>query len=197
MAKFEARQYRRYNESELQNYTRKELNALYRQYRNVANKRLAAIGKSEEFRESMTYRANVGQYSKAPSTLSRAEIVGKIAQASRMLSAQAGSLSGLQAQAEKTVQTLQAAGFTYVTRENLREFGEFMEFARAKYGRKYYGSEQVADLYDIAKGKGITVQAIYREFSLWRDKRYQLVRLEPGDYRSGREIRLGLGIEEE
>lgn len=197
MAKFEARQYRRYNESELQNYTRKELNALYRQYRNVANKRLAAIGKSEEFRESMTYRANVGQYGKAPSALSRAEIVGKIAQASRMLSAQAGSLSGLQAQADKTVQTLQAAGFTYVTRENLREFGEFMEYARTRFGRKYYGSEQIADLYDIAKGKGISPQALYREFSLWRDIRHKLAMIEPGDYRSGAEIRRALGIAED
>lgn len=197
MAKFEARQYRRYNEAELQNYTRKELNALYRQYRNVANKRLAAIGKSEEFRESMTYRANVGQYSKAPSALSRAEIVGKIAQASRMLSAQAGSLSGLQAQAEKTVQTLQAAGFTYVTRENLREFGEFMEYARARFGKKYYGSEQVADLYDIAKGKGISPQALYREFATWRENRQMLLQLPPGEYRSGAEIRRALGIAED
>lgn len=197
MAKFKPKTYRRYNEAELQNLTRRELNALYREYRATANKRLAAIGKSEEFRESLTYRANIGQYDVAPSKLTRAELTGKIAQVSRMLSAVTGSLTGLREQANATVESLQNAGYNFITRENLREFGEFMEYARAKLGKKYYGSEQTADLYDIAQEKGISIDVLYREFETWRRNRNVLAQLPAGDYKTGADIRQALGIQED
>lgn len=70
----------------------------------------------------------------------------------------------------KTINTLESHGYA-IPRENLKDFGDFMEFARDRWkGRKMPPSDYVASIYETASKKGISAKTLMREFRTWLDE---------------------------
>lgn len=70
----------------------------------------------------------------------------------------------------KTINTLESHGYS-IPRENLKDFGDFMEFARDRWkGRKMPPSDYVASIYESVSKKGISAKTLMREFRTWLDE---------------------------
>ena len=83
--------------------------------------------------------------------------------------------SGYELRREKTLETLRLKGgaYTYITEENIDEFGRYMEALREKYDleRGSRGSEQAVMLFKAYKQNGIAGEDIIRDFKLWQKNR--------------------------
>lgn len=74
------------------------------------------------------------------------------------------SISGWKDIEKKTVASLQAHGYN-ITKENLANFGEYMEIMREKFGSKIFPSEEVAERYPEYEFGELSAEEIYREIT--------------------------------
>lgn len=85
----------------------------------------------------------------------------------RFASAKTSSVSGFNAMRDKQVNALQAAGYEFVNRTNLREFGEFMDWFRSRKEGKAYGSNTVAAAFNLAAKQQIPPDELQRHFRFY------------------------------
>lgn len=78
--------------------------------------------------------------------------------------------------------------------ERIKEFGEFMEWARSLVIGTLASSDEVADLYEQATVRGIRVATLKRDFERWMAVRSELEGIPVLSGLSSREIRKRLGI---
>lgn len=83
--------------------------------------------------------------------------------------------SGYESRREKTLETLRLKGgaYTYINKDNIDEFGMYMDALREKYDleRGSRGSEQAVMLFKAYKQNGIAGEDIIRDFKLWQSQR--------------------------
>lgn len=85
----------------------------------------------------------------------------------RYASAKTSSVSGFNAMRDKQVNALQAAGYDFVNRGNLRQFGEFMDYFRDRKDSKSFGSGTVAKAFSMAAKKGINPKQLEQHFKFY------------------------------
>ena len=94
-----------------------------------------------------------------------------------MLTSVRGSVTGLRKWETQQVEHFHELGLTFITKSNLREFGEFMEQARIESLDKIYGSEQVTKLFGQSVKKGIDSKSIMEDFKFFMDNLEELQKL--------------------
>lgn len=139
----------------------------YQRLRRVAEKRLARLGASE-FADSEAYRRNAGKFTPLSQVSSNRELGALLYQVKGFLDARRSSVTGQRAIIKEQLETLHEHGYTFVTKSNLKAFGEFMETARAAAGGRLYASDRVAEMYDAAERKGIPPEQLMENFNFWR-----------------------------
>lgn len=137
----------------------------YSRLRKIINERLKTI-EGSEYEESQTYLRNIGKY-KPIKELTQGQIKGLLWEASKMLQAETGTLTGLRRADRRRVASLQEHGFTGITMKNIRQFGHFMEAWRSREELRGYGSPTAAELYNAVVHKGLDPQEVMKEFSFW------------------------------
>lgn len=85
----------------------------------------------------------------------------------RFVSAKTSSVSGFNAMRDKQINSLQAAGYDFVNRGNLRQFGEFMEFFRNRAESKHWGSHVVATAFNQAAKQKISPEELEKHFKFY------------------------------
>ena len=85
----------------------------------------------------------------------------------RFASAKTSSVSGFNAMRDKQIDALQAAGYDFVNRSNLREFGEFMDYFRDRKQGKSFGSGTVAKAFSLAAKQKISSEELKRHFNFY------------------------------
>ena len=146
----------------------------YSRLRDIAQKRLERLGRNEP--ESFAYRTNRGQYAPARGQTTEA-LRQQLPQLAKFIAARTGSVTGIRAQRRKAVESLQAKGYRFVTKENLGAFGEFMEEFRAKRGAaRSYGTFEALELWEFAQANDIDVEKVKKQFANWLKERRELER---------------------
>ena len=165
------RLYTRYALTSAGIWSEKDIRAEYSRLRDIAQKRLQRLGRSEP--ESYAYRENVGAYAPAR-RLTTSQIVDLLPDLARFITARAGSVSGIRAIRKQTLETLHERGYDFVNARNLREFGEYMEDWRSRRELHSIGSVEAAEFYGWASENKVDVDRIRADFAGWLSKREEL-----------------------
>ena len=146
-------------------WTDSAVRAEYSRLRDIAQKRLKRLAKSEPM--SYAYRANVGQYAPARGQTTE-EIRMQLPVLAKFIAAKTGSVSGIRAQRSKAVATFQEHGYRFINNRNIKAFGEFMESFRAKKGKaRVYGSFDAVELWEFTQENDIDPERVKKQFAKW------------------------------
>jgi len=160
-----------YNE----NYSDKLLRQEYTRLRDIAQKRMKRmIGKPEaletvnQLQGGFPTIKQLKQSATSPDDL-RQKLVYQLQQEKRFLTAKRGSLSGIRNVNKQTIESLQKRGIP-VKKEDLYEYGKFMEMMRKAYGIrgrkkgiKEEWSDLVADMWKNLNEKGQITEKDFKE----------------------------------
>ena len=145
----------------------KEIKKEYTRLRDILNKRIQRINKSDFAGQGIS-----GQFPQGLPKL--AEIAPEdlpylLQQAATALNSRSGSLKGLQMRQSETVQSLRERGYTNIDESNIRQFARFMEESRDRGLEKIYGSDAIAEMYDSLVAIGVSPESVMTDFKWWLD----------------------------
>ena len=143
----------------------KEIRDEYRRLRNIAKKRIDRLERAG-YADTQTYLRNVGAY-KSQSNYTMEELQYKLYQISKFVSAKSSTVSGMRVIEKQMLEKLHEKDLGGIT--NLQEFGDFMEWARAKYKNSEFDSERAAEVFNQAKRRRIDIEEIKKDYELYRD----------------------------
>lgn len=156
--------------------TSKEMRAEYSRLRAIANKRLARF-EGTPYVKNQAYLKNVGKYVPLKEIKSDRELLYKLYELKKFVTAKSSSVSGLKELEKKALETAHDKGLTWLNKSNLRDFGNFMEECRAKGYAKLYGSERCAEVFGTAAKKGVNPAEVQKDFTYWMENREELEKL--------------------
>ena len=151
----------------------KEIRDEYRRLRSIANKRIDRLARAG-YTDTQAYLRNVGAY-KSPSNYTMAELQYKLYQISKFVSAKSSTVVGMRLIEKQMLEKMHEKGLVRIT--NLQEFGDFMDWARAKYKYSEFDSERVAEVYNESKRRGIDIEEIKKDYELFRDNYREITEL--------------------
>lgn len=166
-----------YNPQGLAKLMSQDMGAVRREYgrlRDIAQKRLARLGASE-YAESSAYTFNKDRFIGLRQVKSPAQLAHLLVDVTRFLSARSSTVSGQRGIERDTVGSLQAKGYDFITTDNIRQFGEFMDWYRSRYNQKKGGiSEAVAQMFNWAADpeQNISPDKLKRHFLTWMGEMY-------------------------
>lgn len=167
-------------------WTDSAVRAEYSRLRDIAQKRLKRLAKSEP--TSYAYRANVGQYAPARGQTTE-EIRAQLPTLAKFIAAKTGSVSGIRAQRRKAVDTFREHGYKFINQNNLAAFGEFMESFRSKRGKtRAYGSFDAVELWEFTQENNIDPERVKKQFAQWLGQQRELERYVRKQHRAGEEV---------
>ena len=143
----------------------KEIRDEYRRLRNIANKRIDRL-KRAGYTDTQAYLRNVGAY-KSPSNYTMVELQYKLYQISKFVSAKSSTVGGMREIEKQMLGKLHEKDLGRIT--NLQEFGDFMEWARAKYKNSEFDSERAAEVFNESKRRRIDIEEIKKDYEIYRD----------------------------
>lgn len=154
----------------------------YSRVRREAQERLRSFQRSRdpELRQAAVVAEKAGVYlnraqikaaaaavSDDPKEQARAMMEDLLIDAYRFVSAKTSSVSGYRDVQDKQISSLQAAGYTFVNRGNLKQFGEFMDYFRSRKDSKAYGSDTIAATFDQAARQKMDPQELEKHFRFY------------------------------
>lgn len=114
-----------------------ELRAEYARLRDIAQKRLSRLAKSE-FASGAIYQNNKNKFPKLSEIKTDAELRLKLSELSRFVEAKTSSVSGLRAKRKKQLETLKENGYSWVNKGNYEEFVNWIDDYVAKHSTNHY-----------------------------------------------------------
>ena len=144
-----------------------EIKKEYTRLRDILNKRIQRINKSDFAGQGIT-----GQFPNGLPKLSEIapeDLPYLLQQAAIALNSRGGSLKGLRMRQSETIKSLRERGYTNISDSNIRAFANFMEEARDRGLEKVYGSDTIATMYDSVVALDISPEAIMQDFAWWLD----------------------------
>lgn len=153
-----------------------EARAEYSRLRSVAVKRLQRLSGTEGERYSAFRMYGKEGFPSLPKNASASEVGRALADVYHFLEMKTSSISSIRASQRKAIKTLQSRGYDFINKGNIREFGEFMEFARQQKvaSDNRGGSPVIVELYETVKRLQIPPEQVQRRFSYWLSKRKEL-----------------------
>lgn len=158
--------------------TPKEMRSHYSYLRQIANKRLQNFVGSE-FEDAQSYIKNVGKFVPLSEINNERELMFKLYEVNKFVRARSSSVTGLKQIRDETIETFHDRGFTWINKNNIKQFGDYMEYMRAKYGAKQFDSERAAELFGmIASDRvGLNVEDVQQDFKYWAKHADELAQL--------------------
>ena len=148
--------------------TPEEMRSHYSYLRKIANKRLQRFV-GTEFEDAQSYIKNVGKFVPISDINNERELMFKLYEVNKFIRSRSSSVTGLRQIRNETIETFHDRGFTWVNKNNIKQFGDYLEYMRAKYGAKQFDSERAAELFGmIQKGNvGLDVEDVQNDFKFW------------------------------
>ena len=158
--------------------TPKEIRSHYSYLRKMANKRLQNFVGSE-FEDAQSYIKNVGKFVPLSEINNERELMFKLYEVNKFIRARSSSVTGLKQIRNETIETFHDRGLTWINKNNIKQFGDYMEYMRAKYGAKQFDSERAAELFGmIANDRvGLNVEDVQQDFKYWAKHADELAQL--------------------
>ena len=148
--------------------TPKEMRSHYSYLREIANERLQSFVGSE-FEDAQSYIKNVGKFVPLSEINNERELIFKLYEVNKFVRARSSSVRELKRIRNETIETFHDRGFTWINKNNIKQFGDYMENMRAKYGSKQFDSERAAELFGMVESGrvGINVEDVQKDFKFW------------------------------
>lgn len=156
--------------------TPEQMKAEYTRLRNVANKRLLRM-QDTRFENYQSFQQNVGKFIPVSRISSERELIYRLSEVERFISAKTSTISGIRDIERRTLESLQDAGYTFVNAKNLAAFGEFMAEYRAQHLNEIYDSDEAYKLFVETQKRGIRLLKIKDNFEYWMEQRDTLADL--------------------
>lgn len=156
--------------------TPEQMKAEYTRLRNVANKRLLRM-QDTRFENYQSFQQNVGKFIPVSQINSERELIYRLSEVERFISAKTSTISGIRDIERRTLESLQDAGYTFVNAKNLAAFGEFMAEYRAQHLNEIYDSDEAYKLFVETQKRGIRLSKIKDNFEYWMEQRDTLADL--------------------
>lgn len=144
-------------------FTYAEAKKEYTRLRGIAQKRLSRLAEAG-YSDSDIYRANVNKYPTLKSFNAPRDLYQSLSSLSWFISSNKSTVSG-QRDYEQQIRDTLASNYGTPEDMDLKKFGNFMEFMRAKFNGKEYDSERSAKMYREALKKGITQDQLKRHYN--------------------------------
>lgn len=156
--------------------TPEQMRAEYTRLRNVANKRLLRM-QDTRFENYQSFQQNVGKFIPVSQISSERELIYRLTEVERFISAKTSTISGIRDIERRTLESLHDSGYTFVNDKNLAAFGEFMAEWRAQHLNEIYDSDEAYKLFVQVSRRGIDLQTIKENFGYFMDNRNELALL--------------------
>ena len=160
----------------------RQLRKLYTELRDIANKRIKRAQKAG-YGQNLVIRQGAKKIPKIAEIRTEAELRFRIGETAMLLENPLSTISGIERNEAKKLETLARHGCELVNEGNLQDFGRFMEWVRASYSDRLYDSDTVTQLYKTVTKGGFTTRAIKRMFDDYMnnlDAFTQVVEENPG-----------------
>lgn len=173
------------------NISRAELTKEYSRLRQTANKRLQRM-QGTKYEQTQTYLRNAGKYKTLAQIKKEAKqhtknmgaeaaqkyvdrvVALKLADLYKFLTAKTGSIRRMQRVENEVISSLRSRGLTFINKNNIQQFGDYMEYMRTLHQNKIYDSERAAELFGTAVRKGIDPMQIAADFAYWKAHQEEL-----------------------
>lgn len=142
-------------------FTPREARAEYARLRAVAEKRIQRL-------QGAGYKIQ-GPTSFKPlsRSASQAEIYKSLADVAKFISMKSSTVTGRRQQVKKFVEKMHELGYDFINENNVDEFGEFMKEAKLHDEYRGYDSEEVVELFHLAKEKHVKPQDLAKDLDTW------------------------------
>lgn len=158
-------------------FTVSEARAEYNRLRNIANKRLWNLKKSE-FSDYDIVQQNLGRFY-GPSKMTEGELYKSLQDVARFVTSKTSSVTGIKTMIKKEVKTLQRHGYTFVNAGNINKFREFWAEVKANNDVSKLDSEQVAELFSLAEKKKVDPATVGKNFEFWLENSDKIEKAKP------------------
>lgn len=155
------------------NFTTSEARAEYARLRREANRRLETLRRSE-YANMPAVRNRPAEYEALPKNASEREIRAALYDVARFVGLKTSSLQGARRATREALQTMQEHGYTFLNKNNIRDFQEFMGEVSKHKAAKGLPSDDIVDMWRQARDKRIDTKSLARRFDFWLEHRDKL-----------------------
>lgn len=141
----------------------KDLKKIYTELRDIANKRIKRA-QAAGYGQNLVIRQGAKKIPKISEIRTEAELRYRIGETAMLLENPLSTISGIERNEAKKLETLARHGYDFINEGNLQDFGRFMEWVRANYSDMLFDSDLVVKLYKTVTLGGFTVRAIKQMF---------------------------------
>lgn len=166
----------------------RQLRKEYSRLRSIARKRLERF-EGTEWTDTQVYKLNVGVYKPLKEIKSERELRHLLSTVARFVMSDTGSISGLEKQRQQSVETLNDRGYDFVTKDNFKQFAEFMEYARVANLNRMYDSKRIAEFYEATEKKHLSNEELRSAFRSWTKKQKKLKKIQNRNPRTSSQYR--------
>ena len=144
-----------------------EMREQYNYFRGVAMKRLKRLGVSE-FADSQSYLKNIKQFKPLSRIETQSELEQRLYAVQKFLRSKGSTISGQKEIRKKAVEAANEKGLDFINESNIAEFGQYMDYLRAKYKGAQFDSERALRLFTSSKKKNVDPLEVAEDFEYWK-----------------------------
>ena len=148
--------------------TVEEMKSQYSYLRTVAQKRLQRLGESE-FSESQAYLKNIKTFKPIAQIETESELIMRLYSVRKFIESKGSTIKGQTEIRRKAVEAAQEKGLDWINEGNIAEFGQYMDYLRAKYKGAQFDSERAMRLFVAAKKKDVDPLEVAQDFEYWKN----------------------------
>lgn len=153
-------------------FSESEARSEYSRLRSIAKKRLQRLA-SAGYDDSSIYRYYKNRFPTLKKIKAPSKLYNALADAASFVISDYSTVSG-QRDLEERVKTTLAENYGTDVDMDLKKFGHFMDYMRAKYHGKEFDSERAVRTYRDATKKGISLQQLERHQKIFYDNQKRL-----------------------
>ena len=144
-----------------------EMRKQYTYFRDIAMKRLSRLGVSE-FADSQSYLKNIKQFKPLSQIETESELITRLYTVQKFLRSKGSTIRGQKEIRKKAVKAAQEKGLDFINESNIAEFGQYMDYLRAKYKGAQFDSERALRLFVAAEKKDINPMEVADDYEYWK-----------------------------
>lgn len=148
--------------------TEKELNAEYNKLYKEASRRIEALGRSSNETAQRMYREYADIVTAQPQT--KNQLVKSTIALEKFISTKFSKVTNIYAAQRATLESLQKSGYSFISKNNLSDFGRFMEYMRNAHGMRRGGSGSVMEFLTERGKVGSNPENLYKAFEKWAEE---------------------------
>lgn len=168
--------------------TERNLREEYSRLRSIAVKRLQRLGNSE-WNDTDLYLRSKNKFKKLKDIKNERELRYLFSDLHYFLESPRSLVTGLNKIRRQSLDTLNSHGYKFVTKQNFRKFGRFMEWAREHAQAYMYDSERVANTFnEFSVKRNLSQQEIEIAFRAWSRRERKLQKIRNMNPRTSQEI---------